>query len=52
VSAKQRSVVHETTTHPITNREAKRATIRAMKKAAKRGNDNARRVLEKLGAKP
>lgn len=51
MSAKQRATVFETILLPINTREAKRAAIRAMKKAAKQGKDDVRQVLERMGIK-
>jgi hypothetical protein len=51
MSARQRTTSYEAKELPISPRETKRATIRALKKEAKRGNDEARRVLAHLGVK-
>lgn len=50
MSARQRTTSYEAKEIPIGPRETKRATFRALKKEAKRGNDDARRVLAQLGA--
>lgn len=51
MSARQRTTSYEAKELPISPRETKRATIRALKKEAQRGNADARRVLAHLGAK-
>ena len=51
MSARQRTTSYEAKEIPINPRETKRATFRALKKEAKRGNDDARRVLVHLGVK-